>query len=529
MIKNQHKNFIFSGFFILLASGGNIASALVTKAIVDTSLSGNLDQLWRLIPIALGLIIAEYLTRITGRYFGMNYATGGILTLKDNYFEYLLEKNDDQEDLKRELSAFSVDADLLFNSYFFNQISLMASIISFILSLIAVIALNWILFIAAFITSLLPLLVPYIYEKKLAELAQNYSEEGKSYLNFVNESLLGRDEVRAYGRQRIFGRMHAEQNAKFEASRKQSKLANYNSSRLSYSLTDFSFLTIITLSIILTVKGQVTLGTMMAIINLIHNIVIPLGDIATSINELNSAKTIKAKYENLRAPPKDSDESLNFNKGIRISNLSYAYPDANQSALSNLSLNLPKNSKTAIIGKTGSGKSTLLKLLLGQLADFAGEISVDGLSIQEIEAKKYRQLFRLVPQDPYLFTDSILNNICFYSEDCDKGKLPKVIRQSLLEELILGEGGIERIISDKNRVSGGEKQRIVLARALMAGVEDKVLVLDEPSANLDHRTAATIIDQLTSMDEVTVVMVTHEYDPAILAKFDQVIDLSELA
>lgn len=323
--------------------------------------------------------------------------------------------------------------------------------------------------------------------------------------------------------------MHAEQNAKFEASRKQSKLANYNSSRLSYSLTDFSFLTIITLSIIMTVKGQVTLGTMMAIINLIHNIVIPLGDIATSINELNSAKTIKAKYENLPASPKDSDGELNFNEVIRISNLSYAYPDANQSALSNLSLNLPKNSKTAIIGKTGSGKSTLLKLLLGQLADFAGEISVDGLSIQEIEAKKYRQLFRLVPQDPYLFTDSILNNICFYSEDCDKGKLPKVIRQSLLEELILGEGGIERIISDKNRVSGGEKQRIVLARALMAGVEDKVLVLDEPSANLDHRTAATIIDQLTSMDEVTVVMVTHEYDPAILAKFDQVIDLSELA
>ena len=171
----------------------------------------------------------------------------------------------------------------------------------------------------------------------------------------------------------------------------------------------------------------------------------------------------------------------------------------------------------------------MLKLLLGQFANFEGEIAVDGQNIREIGAKQYRQLFRLVPQDPYLFTDSIMNNICFYSEDCDKEKLPKVIRQSLLEELILGEGGIERIINDKNRVSGGEKQRIVLARALMAGVEGKVLVLDEPSANLDHKTASTIIDELTSMEEVTVVMVTHEYDPAILAKFDQLIDLSELA
>ena len=323
--------------------------------------------------------------------------------------------------------------------------------------------------------------------------------------------------------------MHAEHNAQFEEGRKQSKLANYKSSQLSHSLTDFSFLTVITLSIILPVKGQVTLGTMMAVIDLIHNIVIPLGDIATSINELNSAKNVKAKYENLPVSPEDSDEGLDFNEAIRISNLSYAYPDANQSALSDLSLNLPKNSKTAIIGKTGSGKSTLLKLLLGQLADFAGEIAVDGQNIREIEAKQYRQLFRLVPQDPYLFTDSILNNICFYSEDCDKEKLPKVIRQSLLEELILGEGGIERIINDKNRVSGGEKQRIVLARALMAGVEGKVLVLDEPSANLDHKTASTIIDQLTSMEEVTVVMVTHEYDPAILAKFDQIVDLSDIA
>ena len=247
--------------------------------------------------------------------------------------------------------AFSVDADLLFNSYYFNQISLMASIISFILSLIAVIALNWILFIAAFVTSLLPLLAPYLYEKKLAKLAQNYSEKGKSYLNFVNESLLGGDEVRAYGRQRAFGRMHAERNAQFEESRKQSKLANYNSSRLSYSLTDFSFLTIITLSIILTVKGQVTLGTMMAIINLIHNIVIPLGDIATSINELNSAKNIKAKYENLPVLPKEADSPLNFNEAITISDLSYFYPDASLAAVSNLSLQIPKTAKPLSLAK----------------------------------------------------------------------------------------------------------------------------------------------------------------------------------
>ncbi len=524
--KSLRKDFIFSGVFILLSTAGDIASAFVLKAIVDTSVSRSLDQLWHLLPLALVLILAKYLARIAGRYFGISYATDGIRGLKDNYFAHLMEKLDFQDDIKQELSAFSVDADLLFNSYYFNQISLMASIISFLLSLVAVIYLNWILFVVAFVTSLLPLLVPYFYKKKLADLGRQYSEQGKGYLDFVNESLLGREEVLAYGRQAPFRRMHAERNAQVESSRKHSRLANYTSSQLSYSLTDFSFLMIITLGTILTIQGKVTLGTMMAIIQLIHNIVIPLGDIATALNELNSAKTVKARYENLPTIPGGETEAIGFNEGITVEGLTYAYPGSNQSAVSGLDLHLQKNSKIAIIGKTGSGKSTLLKLVMGQLCGFTGKILLDGQDIRQIDPKQRRQLFRVVPQDPYLFTDSILNNICFYAEECPQEKLPGVIKRSLLEDLVLGEGGIERLISDKSRVSGGEKQRIVLARALMAGVEDRILVLDEPSANLDHKSATQIIENIASMGNVTVLMVTHEYDPAVLTLFDQVIDLS---
>ena len=526
MPEKSHKhNFLLSGVFMLFSTAGDIASALILKAIVDTSVSRSLDQLWRLLPLALLLIVVNYLTRIAGRYFGMTYAIEGIRGLKDRYFAHLMEKLDHQEDIKQELSAFSVDADLLFNSYFFNQIFLMASIISFLLSLVAVIYLNWLLFIVAFATSLLPLLVPYLYKGKLAMLGKRYSEEGKAYLDFVNESLLGREEVLAYSRQAPFRRMHSERNSRLENSRKRSRLAVFNSSRLSYSLTDFSFLAIITLSTILTIQGQVTLGTMMAVIQLIHNIVIPLGDIATALNELNSAKVIKAKYENLPEIPEYESETIRFEHAIQITGLTYAYPESTQDAVFGLDMYLPKNSKAAIIGKTGSGKSTLLKLIMGQITDYSGSITVDGQDIRQIDPKLRRQLFRVVPQDPYLFTDSILNNICFYAEECPKERLPAVLRHSLLEELLLGEGGIERRISDKSRVSGGEKQRIVLARALMAGVKDRILVLDEPSANLDHKSAAKIIENITSMESLTVIMVTHEYDPAVLTLFDQVINL----
>lgn len=519
------KKFLLSGFFILISTIGDIASAFILKAIVDTSVSRSLDQLWHLLPIALGLILVKYLARVAGRHFGLSYATQGIRGLKDAYFAHLLDKSDDPEDIKRELSAFSVDADLLFNSFYFNKIFLMASIISFLFSLVAVIYLNWILFIVAFVTSLLPLLVPYFHKKRLADLAERYSEKGKTYLDFVNESLLGREEILAYGRQAPFRQMHAQRNQEVEESRHRSRLANFRSSQLSYSLTDFSFLMIITLSTILTIQGHVTLGTMMAIIQLIHNIVIPLGDIATALNEVNSAKSVKARYENLPVSS-EAEGGLEFQQSIMLRGLSYTYPSAKQEALSHLSLDLPKNSKTAIIGKTGSGKSTLLKLILGRLHGYQGEILLDGVDARDMDIKSYRQLFRVVPQDPFLFTDSILNNICFYAQNCPNEELPSVLKRSLLEDVVLGEGGIERLISDKSRVSGGEKQRIVLARALMAGVKGKILVLDEPSANLDHKSARAIIENITSMEDVTVLLVTHEYDPEILARFDRVINLS---
>ena len=168
--KSQRFNFILSGVFMVLSTAGDIASALVQKAIVVTIISRSLDQIWHLLQLSLGLILVNYLTRIAGRYFGMTYATEGIRGLKDRYFAHLMETLDHQDDIKQELSAFTVDADLLFNSFYFNQIFLMASIISFLLSLVAVIYLNWILFIVAFVTSLLPLRVPFLYKTMLAKL-----------------------------------------------------------------------------------------------------------------------------------------------------------------------------------------------------------------------------------------------------------------------------------------------------------------------------------------------------------------------
>ena len=207
----------------------------------------------------------------------------------------------------------------------------------------------------------------------------------------------------------------------------------------------------------------------------------------------------------------NSDSNQWFKKEITISNLSFNYPGKDK-VLDNVSLKIEKGKYIGIIGKSGSGKSTFVDLLMGLLDSNKGDIKLDGKNIYE-DIKMYRSLFGYVPQDVFLIDDSIKKNITFGIIDSlvDDNRLKETIKTCQLENLIDRlQGGVNFIVGENgSKLSGGEKQRIGIARALYHNPD--ILILDEATSSLDQQTENDILSSIKKIKlKKTVIFISHK-------------------
>jgi len=188
----------------------------------------------------------------------------------------------------------------------------------------------------------------------------------------------------------------------------------------------------------------------------------------------------------------------------------FTYPSASRPALDGVSLSLPPGSWTAVVGETGSGKTTLVRLLSRQYDDYEGEITIDGIDLRRIRLRDLHQGLGYAPQDGFLFSDTLRENILFAHPERDAAELERLARVSRLErerdafpegwETLVGERGVT--------LSGGQKQRVSIARAL-AG-DPTLLLLDDVFSSVDNETEAELLEELRrAWSKRTVLLVTH--------------------
>ena len=211
-----------------------------------------------------------------------------------------------------------------------------------------------------------------------------------------------------------------------------------------------------------------------------------------------------------------------FKSKINIENLSFKYED--KKIIQNMNIELKIGRSYAIFGSSGSGKSTFLDLIMGLKNPSFGKIKFDN---KEVDNKKQNWLstFGYVPQNPYLYDDTILANICFglKKNEINLEKVKNVLKRSNLEDFIkIMPDGLDSLIGEKGaRISGGQMQRISLARALYHN--PKILILDEVTNQLDEETENQIVEDLITLKKDKLVLfVTHKKD--LLNKFDEIIE-----
>ncbi|MHB1922885.1 MAG: ABC transporter ATP-binding protein [Chitinophagaceae bacterium] len=280
------------------------------------------------------------------------------------------------------------------------------------------------------------------------------------------------------------------------------------------------------------IRGNITVGSIAEFVVYVNMLTWPVSAIGwvTSMVQRASASQ-KRLNEFLQTSPTISDPQvtsphLNLLGKVEMRNIQFIYPHTGIRAIKNFNLQVNPGEKVAIIGRTGSGKSTLAQLLIRMYDPQQGEVLLDGVNIRDIPLESLRRQISYVPQEVFLFSDTIANNIKFGVEGATDQEVIHAARQACVEKDILGfPQGFQTMVGERGvTLSGGQKQRISIARALIKN--PNILIFDDCLSAVDAKTEKEIIGNLYHfLKDKTAIIVTHRIFS--LFDFDQLIVLED--
>jgi ATP-binding cassette subfamily B protein len=292
-----------------------------------------------------------------------------------------------------------------------------------------------------------------------------------------------------------------------------------------------SFLATVLIGGYFVMHGSITAGNIAEFVIYINLLMFPissLGWVATMMQRANVSQQRIDEFLHTRPAILSPEGGVAHHVEGRVAfdDVSFTYPHTGITALRHFSMQMKPGQKVAIIGKTGSGKSTLAHLLLRMYDVSEGQVRIDDIPVQSYNLQHLRRGISYAPQEAYLFSDTVFNNIRFGRDDASEGEVREAARMADLEKDIESLAkGFDTVIGERGvMLSGGQKQRLVLARAILK--KSQLLVLDECLSAVDTRTEQTILNNLHNyLSTRSTIVITHRIFTSW--KFDQIIVLDD--
>lgn len=507
--------FIAASIVMVLYGSVNLFIAYGMKGVIDAATEQNVDLFIKMVLVVLGVSVAEPVVGMLSRYFLHGYTTEQIAQAKKNRFEYMLGQSGNE---KLDVSMFSTDMELLYVNHYYNKVMLVYNIAQLSLAVTGIVALSWKASIVVLITTFLPMVTPALLQNKLKVATDNYTEGMNKYLDFVQDVMQGVQEIRMYGAFTFFRNIHDELNKNAEKLRMKTKMMNYLNAVVSMFVGSISFTAVIVACGYLTLRGEITIGVMLAVIQLMNSVASPIGAIASEIGEISSTKELAKRYQDVTPANETVSEDKKPVKRIDVSNVSFAY-DEQHTVLNDISLSFEHGKKYAIVGESGSGKSTFAKVLAGLNKDFDGNIIMINADGSKVKMPCDNNHIQYVSQEPYLFKLSAADNVYFGKPESKERMRDRMGRRGISK--LFANSSVS--LANRDSISGGQKQRLVIARALYHNPD--VLILDEPTANLDRQNTLQTMRYITEAKCGILIVITHNTDKEFLANFDEVITI----
>ena len=521
--------FGISVFITFISSCLDVGIAFVLQFIINASTSGNISKLLYFGLGCLIFMIVYAAVKCFNTVIVRKCIKRILIQIKEDLFTNLISNNSKKlkdNNIAEYISNITNDINILEKEYLESIFLLLTILFNFILGCISITFLNISLAILSIGIGIIVLFVPILFGKKLNILKEEYSKSLSIFTIKVKDIFSGVDLIKSYNLQKKVIEEFKGSNTKVETSKYKTYKFNAYLSAVCSSIDYFTICLILVIVGIQVIRGSLTIGAAIAAMQLLDYIINPINTIGIYINKIKTNTSIMEKLvQKEQIKEYTGKEEINdFRSKICLANVSYSYNE-NNNAIKDITFSFEKNKKYIIVGNSGGGKSTLLGLINGSLEGYKGNITIDGKRIEDIDPKSLNRLISIIHQNIFLFDDTIRNNITLFDNTITEKYLKEIIHIVGLEDLINKKGIDGKVGENGEFLSGGEKQRIAIARALIK--KAKILLLDEATAALDLENSFNIENMILKIPDLTLIVVSHKFVKENLNKYDNILAIKD--
>ena len=503
---------------VLIVTGINaVLDGLVNIRIMkmlDLAIAGKMDAMKQMIPqmliMATLLVPMGILVGVTSSY----YRRKANVALKKYYMQKVFAKNIaefQKENNAKYMSSMTNDFNTLEMNLINGIFSVFEGLMTFLVGIWLLSTVDPRMIILAFILIAINLLISILTSKPTKKANKERSDMFDSYTSYIKEVLSAFHIVKNYNLQK---RVTDDYYKKSEEIQQKGfiieKMLSYIFSSQNF-LMNGSMLGVIIVAGYFALLGRVTVGGLLLVVNGIQKMSWPLFNISESLPKLFISGDLIRKMEKTLENSDTYTETVDlpeFKDKIVFDNVEFLYEDSEQLILSDVNFQIKKNGKYLVVGPSGGGKSTLLKLFRKYFNPTAGVITIDGHNLKDVKREDYYKLIGNIEQQVFLFEDTVRNNLTLYKDYTDD-EIYEAIQASGLTDFVKQlPDGLDTIIYDNGKnISGGERSRLVIARALLS--KTGILLMDEAFASLDMERAKEIEKTILGLKDMTVINVSH--------------------
>ena len=405
------------------------------------------------------------------------------------------------------LSRVTNDVDTIAQSMNQSLASLVSSITLFLGTIIMMFYTNWILAITAILSSLIGFAGMSLILKNSQKYFIAKQEELGKLNGHIEEIYSGLNVVKAYnGKKSADEKFDLYNNGVWESNMKSQFLSGLMQPMMGF-IGNFGYVAVCIVGALLTVKGNISFGVIVAFITYVRLFTSPLAQMAQAMTSLQSTAAASERvfeFVDEKEMPNQRDMTEKLDKStvkgnIEFENVMFQYEDADKPTIKNFTAKAKQGQKIAIVGPTGAGKTTMVNLLMKFYEINSGDIKIDGISTKKLTRENIHELFTMVLQDTWLFDGTVKENIIYNRKNITDEQVQKVCKEVGLDHFIRTlPHGYNSSLSENDSVSAGQRQLLTIARGMIENAP--FLILDEATSNVDTRTEELVqkaMDKLT--------------------------------
>ncbi len=456
------------------------------------------------------------------------FVARGIGQYKEYVFRELTKKNISAfsgENSSLYISALSNDVNSIETGYIGNIFPLVENALLFVGALVIMLLYSPLLTAISIGFSLVLVVASLLTGGLMVGAEKEVSDRNEEYISTLKDSLTGFSVIKSFKAEAQMCRIFGENVKRLVAAGTRKQKLEIIVSMFSQLAGIIAQMGVFLVGAYLAFSGKgITVGTVMVFVQVMNYVLSPIGFLPGCLAQMKASRALIRKIaealpENVRESGTAVEHKLD--DGITLENIHFAY-EPEKPVLRGIDYTFDAGKSYAIVGGSGSGKSTLLNLLMAAYPEYTGTIRYDESNLKDITSESLYELISVIQQNVFIFNASIRDNITMFA-DFPKAEVDRAIELSGLSALIAEKGEDYLCGENGSGLSGGEKQRVSIARSLLKN--SQVLMVDEATAALDAQTAFQVSSSILDLDGITRIVVTHALDEALLKRYDSIMTL----